>query len=102
MRRAEAQEFCDNACQFVEGDEVITIERDGEPFGYYIPARVVSEPVRKERAFERLGEVVQQILDRTGMTEDELARLFDLSVPLDELPPPRPQVPAAAARASGR
>ena len=40
----------------------------------------------------RLERTVERVLAETGMTEDELSRLFDLSVPIEELladPPER-------------
>lgn len=38
----------------------------------------------QRRAIERLGRSVEEILEETGMTEDELAQLFDLRRALPE------------------
>lgn len=51
-------------------------------FDLYRPAKRDEEKVRQ--ALDRLGATVDRILAETGMTEDELADLFDLSKPLPE------------------
>jgi hypothetical protein len=50
--------------------------------GFYIPLKRDEDEVR--RAVAQLGQAVEQVLDETGMTEDELASLFDMRRPLPE------------------
>ncbi len=83
MKHVGVREFRDRATQYLSGDEVLAVERHGEPIGFYIPTR----PSKKEsltQALERLEEAVQHVLERTGMSEDELSDLFDLKKPLPE------------------
>ncbi len=83
VKHVGVREFRDHATQYLSGDEVLAVERHGEPIGFYIPTR----PSKKEslaQALERLEETVQHVLERTGMSEDELADLFDLKQPLPD------------------
>ncbi len=48
--------------------------------GFYIPLDRDEGEVR--RAIAKLGETVGQVLDETGLTEDELARLVELRHPV--------------------
>ena len=49
------------------------IERHGEPVGSYVP--IVAKDRRAGReALGRLGELVDELVTRTGLDEDELAR----------------------------
>lgn len=84
MKRVGVREFRDHATQYLSGGEVLAIERHGLPLGYYLPAGTQSRKGSKEanEALDRLDRTVQKILDETGMTEEELSRFFDLSVPL--------------------
>ena len=108
MKRVGVREFRDHATKYLAGDEVIAIERHGTQIGYFIPTKGGrKEPVKSGRresaqeAAERLGEAVQQVLDRTGMTEDELADLFDLNKPVPELPKRRSPGHQAPTHAAG-
>ena len=38
------------------------------------------------RALERLGKTVEQILEQTGLTEEQLAQVFDYKAPFPALP----------------
>ena|SRR6266516_2872395 len=105
MKHVGVREFRDHATQYLAGDEVLAIERHGVPLGYYWPARLGSESemvpreVREARervrltmppkgskeakeARQRLERTLQKVCEETGLTEDELADLFDLSKPL--------------------
>ena len=81
MKRVGVREFRDHATVYLGGDEILAIERHGEPIGFYIPAKGGSRESRGE-ALERLERTVQRVLEETGLTEEELSRLFDLSRPL--------------------
>ncbi len=52
------------------------MSKDGQVIGFCIPVEGDREQAR--RAIERLGRSVEEILEETGTTEDELAQLFDL------------------------
>jgi antitoxin (DNA-binding transcriptional repressor) of toxin-antitoxin stability system len=91
MRRVGVREFRDHATQYLAGDEVLTIERHGQPIGFYIPAGP-DRPRRANKksaaqALQRLEHTVQEVLAQTGLTEEELSELFDLSKPLPETTP---------------
>jgi len=86
MKRVGVREFRDHATQYLSGDEVLAIERHGQPLGFYIPTGK-SRLESFEEALARLEHTVQQVLAETGMSEEELSRLFDLNEPLpDEVP----------------
>ena len=81
MRRVGVREFRDHATKYLAGSEPLTIERHGKPLGYYIPATWGGDEAERH-AFDRLNETIEHVLKETGMTEDELSSLFDLSRPL--------------------
>ncbi|MGI8827345.1 MAG: hypothetical protein ACR2JC_17225 [Chloroflexota bacterium] len=86
MRQVGVREFRDHAAQFLAGDEVLAIERHGQPLGFYIPTGK-SRRENFEEALARLEQTVEQVLDETGMSEGELSSLFDLNKPLpDDVP----------------
>ncbi len=108
MKRVDAREFQEHAEAYLAGDELLEIERNGLPVGHYLPitlglrvdrrhdtqtvTREIADTVRNQRKLEgreammRLEQTVQKILAETGLTEDELADLFDLSKPLPDGP----------------
>ena len=86
MKRLGVREFRDHATQYLAGGEVLVIERHGEPIGCYIPMGA-HRARRAPEALERLEHTVQQVLAATGLTEEELSRLFDLTQPLPESTP---------------
>lgn len=81
MRHVGVREFRDKATTYLSGEEILTIEKHGRPIGYYIPAPSAKQGVIREDLAE-LAAAVKRALDETGMTEDELADLFDLNKPL--------------------
>ena len=83
MKRVGVREFRDHATQYLGAGELLTIERYGEPIGYYIP---VGPGTRQPQThgFERLEQVIEQVLAQTGFTEEQLAQFFDMSQPLPE------------------
>ncbi len=81
MRHVGVREFRDKATAYLSGNEVLTVEKHGQPIGYYIPAPHAShKKIREDLA--QLAMAVKQALDETGMTEDEFADLLDLNKPL--------------------
>ncbi len=88
MKRLGVREFRDHATRYLAGNEVLAIERHGQPIGFYIP----TDSSRRERftqALQRLEHTVQRILAETGISEDELSKLFDLNEPIEDRPRPR-------------
>jgi hypothetical protein len=95
MKHVGVREFRDHATRYLAGDEPLAIERNGTPIGYYWPlagksngagivhARKAS--TEATQAGEALQRTLQEIYKRTGLTEEELARYFDLSVPVEDL-----------------
>lgn len=73
MRAVGVREFRDQATSILAAGETIVIERHGEPIGYYVP--IVAKDRRAGReALGRLDELVADLVTRTGLDEDELAR----------------------------
>lgn len=87
MKRVGVREFRNHATQYLAGDEVLAIERHGQPIGFYIPT-AAHHPEEFAQALEQLEPVVARVLSETGLSEEELSRLYDLTKP----------VPAHAAR----
>jgi hypothetical protein len=83
MKSVGVREFRDHATQYLAGDEVLAIERHGQPIGFYIPTGQ-SRRENFQKALSRLDQTVRQVLAETGLNEDELVRLFDLNQPLLE------------------
>ena len=104
MKRVPADEFVRHAAEYLEGSETVSVEKDGEVVGRYVPApngrtsdvtsampqtsngdAVELDWTRidpESRAIiQRLQETLQGIYARTGMTEDELVDLLDPSKP---------------------
>jgi antitoxin (DNA-binding transcriptional repressor) of toxin-antitoxin stability system len=82
LRQIGIREFRDRATQYLAGAEPIAISRHGRVIGFYVPVPLDREET--DRALQRLAETVERIRQRTGMSEDELANLFDLRKPLPE------------------
>lgn len=83
MKRVGVREFRDRATQYLASDEVLSIERHGQPIGFYIPTGK-SRRESFQEALARLEQSVRRVLTETGITEEELVRLFDLNEALPE------------------
>lgn len=83
MKRVGVREFRDHATRYLAGDEVIAVERHGRPVGFYIPAGSARRG-KDDGAMARLEETVRRVLEKTGMSEEELSRLFDVNQPLPD------------------
>jgi hypothetical protein len=82
MKNVGVREFRDHATKYLAGPEPVAVNRHGRVIGFYIPLERDEDEVR--HAIAKLGETVEQVLSETGMTEDELAGLFDMRRPLPE------------------
>ncbi|HEU0165094.1 MAG TPA: hypothetical protein VFQ54_08615 [Thermomicrobiales bacterium] len=74
------REFRDHATRYFASSKPVAISRHGKIVGFYVPVERDKEDMK--RALDDLGRTVEAILERTGMTEDEFADLFDLNKPL--------------------
>jgi antitoxin (DNA-binding transcriptional repressor) of toxin-antitoxin stability system len=73
MRSVGVREFRDQATSIMAAGETLVIERHGEPIGFFVP--IVAKDRRAGReALGRLGELVDDIVARTGLGEDDLVR----------------------------
>lgn len=71
MRQVGVREFKNQATALLAADEPLTIERHGEPIGFYIPIGSI-DPARRNDALRRLGGDVDRTLERLGISEDDL------------------------------
>jgi hypothetical protein len=94
MKRVPAEEFARHAAEYLEGTETVSVEKDGEIIGRYVPVPnghvsngAGSDEDRRRKkaesraAFARLRSVLQEVYKETGLTEDEFADLMDPSKP---------------------
>ena len=80
--RIGVREFRNNTSTYLSGSETIAVNRNGKVIGFYIPLERDEDEVR--RAVAKLGVAVGQVLEETGMTEEELAKVFELRRPVPE------------------
>jgi hypothetical protein len=76
LKSVGVREFRDHATTYLSGPDPIAINKHGRVIGFYVPLERDEHEVR--RAIARLGESVGTVLEETGLTEDELAALFEL------------------------
>jgi antitoxin (DNA-binding transcriptional repressor) of toxin-antitoxin stability system len=76
MRSVGVREFRDKATSLMSMGETLVIERHGRPIGFFIPIKP-KDPVARKKAADELHKTIQDILAKTGMTEDELAAEWD-------------------------
>jgi hypothetical protein len=100
VKRVGVREFRDRATQYLAGDEVLAIERHGQPIGFYIPTGA-SRREALGQALERLEQTVEQVVGRTGLSEEELSRLYDTSRPVPDRPRRRRPADPGRERAAG-
>ena len=73
MHSVGIREFRDRATQLMAANETLIIERRGVPIGFFVP--IVARDRRAGReALGRLGEVVEDVLEQTGLDECDLVR----------------------------
>ena len=75
MRSVGVREFRDNATQLIASGETLVVEKRGEPVGFFVPV-AAKDRCAQAAAMKRLGEVVQGVLDKTGLSEDEFVAEF--------------------------
>ena len=90
IKRVPAEEFAEHAAEYLDGPDAVSVEKDGQIIGHYVPvpnerSSNGTATARKRRKdspeahenYERLKQLVQKIRARNGMTEDDFADLFD-------------------------
>ena len=80
MKQVGVREFRDHATAYLSGTDLIAVTKHDRIIGVYVPMKLDEEKVC--RAWDRFGETVERVLQETGMTEEELADIFDLRRPL--------------------
>jgi hypothetical protein len=83
MKQVGVREFRDHATLYLSGSDPIAVTKNGHTIGIYLPF-TKQNIERRQRAIDELEKSVNRILEETGMTEDELADIFDFSKPLPE------------------
>ena len=76
MKHVGVREFRDHATTYLSGSDAIAVSKHGRIIGIYVPLKRDEEKVR--RALDKLGRAVNQVLEETGMTEDDLVDVFDI------------------------
>lgn len=76
LKNVGVREFRDHATTYLSGSDPVAVSKHGRVIGFYIPLQRDEDEVR--RAIVSLGETVEQVLNETGLSEEELAHLFDL------------------------
>src|SRR5262245_54664116 len=101
MKRVGVREFRDHATRYLGGDEVLAIERHGQPIGFYIPT-APRPGASFAQALEGLEQTVRQVRGETGLSEEELSRLYDLTDQVPERTRSREKTAVRNADAAGR
>jgi hypothetical protein len=100
MKRVPAEEFAEHAAEYLAGSAPVSVEKDGEVIGQYVPTpngrasngttpagRMSDDEMLREleKGFKpqalalirRLDRQLQQLYERAGLTEEEFANLYD-------------------------
>jgi len=78
LKRVGVREFRDHATTYLSGPDPVAVSKHGRLIGFYIPLQADRDEDEVRRAVAKLDQAVSQVLHETGMSEDELAGLFDL------------------------
>lgn len=76
LKNVGVREFRDHATSYLSGSDPVAVSKHGRVVGFYVPLQ--RDEDEATAAVAKLGEVVSQVLADNGMSEDELASLFDL------------------------
>jgi antitoxin (DNA-binding transcriptional repressor) of toxin-antitoxin stability system len=72
VRHVGIREFKNQATSMVNSGETLVIERHGKPIGFFVPI-VAKDRSAGRDALGRLGRAVHDVLDATGLDEEQLA-----------------------------
>ena len=75
MKRVGVREFKDKATALIAEEKGLVIEKHGKPVGFYIPI-VEKDKAKAKEAAEKLERTIENVLERTGMTREELVEFF--------------------------
>ena len=75
MKRVGVREFKDKAAALINEEKGLVIEKHGKPVGFYIPIPK-KDKAKAEEAAARLEGTIERVLERTGMTREELIEFF--------------------------
>ncbi|MBX3032257.1 MAG: hypothetical protein KF809_19105 [Chloroflexi bacterium] len=73
MRVVGVREFRDQASAVLNGNELVRIERNGTPIGFYVPLVPIDRAAAREAA-DRQIEMLEYLHARTGLSEEEFVR----------------------------
>jgi antitoxin (DNA-binding transcriptional repressor) of toxin-antitoxin stability system len=73
MRSVGVREFRNQATSMMGAGETLVIERHGEPIGFFVPISATDRRAGRD-ALGRLGRLVDDVLEQTGIDEDDLVR----------------------------
>jgi antitoxin (DNA-binding transcriptional repressor) of toxin-antitoxin stability system len=73
VRAIGVREFRDHATSLLAAGETLVIERHGEAIGFYVPIQAKDRRTGLD-ALGRLGAIVGDVLERSGLDEEELIR----------------------------
>lgn len=76
LKNVGVREFRDHATSYLSGSDPVAVSKHGRVVGFYVPVERDEDEVKA--AVNKLGETVGQVLTDSGLTEDELADLFEL------------------------
>lgn len=76
LKNVGVREFRDHATRYLSGSDPIAVSKHGRVVGFYVPLQRDEDEVKG--AVAKLGETVGHVLTESGLTEEELADLFDL------------------------
>jgi ribosome-binding protein aMBF1 (putative translation factor) len=80
IKHVGVREMRSDFSRHVAGEDVIAIEKHGHLLGFYIPVRRTSEEERRE-LLHQADEAFARLREESGMSEDEIAAMLDLSKP---------------------
>jgi hypothetical protein len=81
MKSVGVREFRDHAAAYLSGADPIAVRKHGRIIGFYLPLTRDDDEVSD--ALAKLGSTVERVLAASGMSEDQLADLFDLRKPVE-------------------
>jgi antitoxin (DNA-binding transcriptional repressor) of toxin-antitoxin stability system len=71
MTHVGIREFKDKATTLLASGETLIVERHGKTVGFYIPIEAKDRKAG-QAALEHIENIINGILERTGMTEEDL------------------------------
>jgi antitoxin (DNA-binding transcriptional repressor) of toxin-antitoxin stability system len=71
VRTVGVREFRDQATSMMGAGETLVIERHGEPIGFFVPITAKDRRAGR-KALGRLGDALDDLLEATGLDENEL------------------------------